>query len=75
MSDMKPPRCSRCGRGMERGLIMDRGHAGKPTTPSWVEGQPEPSFFRGLKTKGKEQHEVVTFRCPGCGYLESYAPA
>jgi len=60
---------------MERGLVMDRAQAGKPTTPNWLEGMPEPSFFLGLKTAGKERHEVITFRCSACGYLESYAPA
>ena len=40
-----------------------------------MEGAPEKSFWSGLKTSGREQHAVVTFRCDGCGYLESYAPA
>ncbi|HZM00080.1 MAG TPA: hypothetical protein VFD43_07510 [Planctomycetota bacterium] len=76
MADMNAPRCAKCGRGMERGLIIDRTepmiHASAST---WMEGAPEPSFWAGLKTKGKEQHPVISFRCPGCGYLESYAPA
>lgn len=76
MSEMNAPRCAKCGRSMERGLVLDRGHHHKASSPQWLEGQPERSFWLGgLKTKGKEQHEVITFRCTGCGYLESYAPA
>jgi hypothetical protein len=41
--------------------------------PEWAEGQPERSFWTGVKVKDKERHPVSTFRCPACGYLESYA--
>jgi hypothetical protein len=42
-------------------------------TPKWVEGAPEKSFWSGTKTSGKKQVQVSTYRCPACGYLESYA--
>jgi hypothetical protein len=32
MDAMNPPRCARCGRMMERGLIMDRAHG--PLAPA-----------------------------------------
>ena len=75
MSEMNSPRCAKCGRTMERGLILDQGHHQRLNTSTWMEGAPEKSFWSGLKTSGREQHAVVTFRCDGCGYLESYAPA
>jgi len=76
MDQMDPPRCTRCGRMMERGLIMDRARGPLETNAAtWIEGAPEFHFFGGLKTRGKERHAVITFRCQGCGYLESYAPA
>jgi len=73
MTELKP-RCARCGRTMERGVILDRADGGKPLTQDWIEGAPEKSWF-GLKTKGRERHSVITFRCGGCGHLDSYAPA
>lgn len=76
MAEMNPPRCAKCGRTMDLGLIIDRTNptvAAKPAT--WMEGAPEKSFWFGLKTSGRVQHAVITFRCGGCGYLESYAPA
>jgi hypothetical protein len=38
----------------------------------WVGGPPDVGIF-GLNLKGKDVVEIRTFRCPGCGYLESYA--
>ncbi len=58
---------------MEPGLLLDRGDHNSLNTPEWLEGEPEKSFWTGLKTKGKERLAVRTFRCPKCGYLESYA--
>jgi hypothetical protein len=31
------------------------------------------SYWTGTKIRGKEQLEIHTFRCPKCGFLESYA--
>jgi hypothetical protein len=39
----------------------------------WAEGLPEPSFWTGLKLKGKVQKKIMTWRCPQCGLLASYA--
>jgi hypothetical protein len=36
---------------------------------SWIAGLP----WEGLKTKKPKPLVVATFRCPKCGYLESYA--
>lgn len=58
---------------MEPGFLLDRGHANASQEQQWVQGDVERSFWTGIKTKGREQHAVRTFRCPRCGYLESYA--
>jgi hypothetical protein len=66
--------CERCGGRMEQGFLLDRGQSGSPqNTAEWVEGVPERSIWRGIKTKGREHYLVVTFRCEGCGRLDSYA--
>jgi hypothetical protein len=39
----------------------------------WHPGEPEPSFWVGLKMKKDLRIPVRTARCPNCGYLESYA--
>ena len=57
---------------MESGYILDEGY-GTRTVAKWVAGEPERSIWRGLKLRGKAPHDVVTYRCKGCGYLESYA--
>jgi hypothetical protein len=67
-----PPRCVRCGKEMELGFIP--GETSKVVTVTrWVAGQPEPSFWRHTKIKGKEQRAIISYRCLGCGLLESYA--
>ena len=66
--------CQHCRGRMEPGFVFDRGDGNSRATQNWVEGDPERSIWRGLKTKGREQHPVRTFRCKRCGYLESYAP-
>jgi hypothetical protein len=59
---------------MCEGYVLDRSHATKVVF-TWIEGQPEPSFWSGgLKTGERENLEIHTFRCSECGYLESYAP-
>ncbi len=66
------PTCPKCGRSMEEGFLADESHgAVKPSR--WVGGPPEKSFWQGTKTRGKPKFGVTTFRCSGCGYLESYA--
>jgi hypothetical protein len=64
--------CPKCRTRMEEGFIKDETY-GQVLASKWVEGAPEKSFWTGTKTRGKEQVEVRTYRCTGCGYLESYA--
>lgn len=59
---------------MEQGFLQDSTQHGI-TISRWIEGEPEKSFWSGLKTKGKRQFDVATYRCTRCGYLEAYARA
>jgi hypothetical protein len=69
---MKTPQCPKCSRAMEEGFVVDHTHGGY-AQGEWVEGPPRRSFWSGLNLSGKERYPVTTFRCTGCGYLESYA--
>lgn len=69
----RSPECPKCRITMESGLLLDKGHANSLIATEWLEGAAEKNFWTGLKTKGKERLPVQTFRCPRCGYLESYA--
>lgn len=41
---------------------------------TWQDGEPRKSFWTGVKKTKDDQHEIVTWRCGGCSYLESHAP-
>ena len=64
--------CIHCHALMELGFVADGTHAGF-AQETWCPGEPQPSFWVGLKLKKDQLLPVVTFRCPKCGYLESYA--
>jgi hypothetical protein len=59
---------------MEEGFIVDHTYGGA-APPEWTKGPIEKSFWVGVKIQGKERRPVKTYRCPGCGLLESYAGA
>jgi Domain of unknown function (DUF6487) len=68
------PTCPKCAKSMEPGFVIDKTYGEDYSSPpEWAEGAPEPSFWTGVKLKDKQRHPVSTFRCPSCGYLESYA--
>ena len=68
------PACPKCDAVMEPGFVLDQTY-GAMTQSAWIEGPPERSFWTGLKVKGRDRLPVTTFRCPECGFLESYAPS
>ncbi len=72
MNVIKPVECIRCHAEMAVGFVPDGTNAGF-AQQKWVPGEPEPSFWMGLKMEKDEVVPVVTLRCPNCGYLESYA--
>lgn len=68
--------CPKCGNAMEPGFVVDhtqRDNAEESAVPEWAEGTVQPSWIGHVKMSGKERHSIQTFRCAGCGYLESYA--
>ena len=65
--------CLRCKATMEMGFVVDHDHGGSMQEQEWVEGDVVKSFWVGIKTKGRQKRNVRTYRCPRCGYLESYA--
>jgi hypothetical protein len=59
---------------MEPGFMLDR-RRNYGRAALWVSGEPEPSFWFGVKTGGgRKRITVSAFRCPRCGRLEMYAP-
>ena len=72
MAIKEDPKCPKCRTEMELGFVLDQMY-GEGDQSTWIDGVPERSFWTGVKLKGRQQHPVTTFRCPSCGYLESYA--
>jgi hypothetical protein len=65
--------CTRCHVQMESGWVPDNTQRGL-LRENWCPGEPQPSFWTLLKVENKDKVvPVTTFRCPSCGYLESYA--
>jgi hypothetical protein len=61
---------------MDAGFIVDFTYGNDfSEQPSWVKGPAETSIWKGLKLGGKQRIPIVTFRCPECGQLKSFAPA
>ena len=66
--------CPKCGSRMEPGFMLERGGGPRDQQVRWVEGEPVARwFFSGVKLEGREALPVTTFRCDGCGFLESFA--
>jgi Domain of unknown function (DUF6487) len=67
-------RCAKCNTLMEEGFILDNAHSTRVQS-EWVQGAPEEGWwFMGLKLRGKLRLPITAYRCPKCGYLESYVP-
>jgi DNA-directed RNA polymerase subunit M/transcription elongation factor TFIIS len=65
--------CAKCGGEMSAGYVLNLGLPAAAGPSTWQEGDPEPSFWTGVKHFGKAKHPVTVYRCTACGYLESYA--
>jgi hypothetical protein len=58
---------------MELGFIRDMTYGGQLVS-QWAKGPPIKSFWQGTKIVPKDQLvSIGTYRCTGCGFLESYA--
>jgi hypothetical protein len=73
---MREPRnspCPKCNRTMERGFIADVAY-GYVLQSNWTAGDPvKRRFVGGVRWRAKGSRRIVTYRCTGCGFLESYA--
>lgn len=69
---MRDGQCSKCGRTMEKGFIVD-GRRNGAMQSRWTLGDAARGFFASFKIQRAASQPVVTFRCTGCGFLESYA--
>lgn len=68
------PKCPTCGVNLEVGFILDNMNGEGARMPAeWVEGKPLKSWWGGLKTSGRRNFPVSSFRCPKCGLLREYA--
>jgi len=65
-------KCPKCNGVMTTGYVIDRDHGGMRQEQIWVEGEPEPSFWSGLKTSNRDVFKVQAFRCANCNFLEFY---
>jgi predicted nucleic-acid-binding Zn-ribbon protein len=66
-------RCPKCSTTMEQGFILDRTH-GAVLAAEWVAGVPDRSIWTGIRNLRKRPlYQVMTHRCPKCGFVESYA--
>ena len=66
--------CPACRIPLEQGFVLQESQHGSKLL-SWIEGQPEPSFWTGLKTRGRRKHDLGAWRCPRCGWVIWFAPA
>ncbi len=68
------PQCVRCGVEMKAGFRADMAQ-GVLFQERWIPGPPEKSWWTKQVPLGqfKSALTVTSFRCPSCGYLESYA--
>ena len=69
---MTTPTCPKCNVLMEEGFIIDATYGGRLQS-EWAEGAPKRSIWTGIRVAKEDRHPVTTYRCPRCGYLESYA--
>jgi len=70
--NMKDVRCQECRSQMEVGFILDHTH-GRPKVTVWHPGEPERSFWRGLRVADDKLREINVYRCKKCGLLRAYA--
>jgi hypothetical protein len=64
--------CPKCHRAMEEGYVLDRVRPPAMGQAVWIPGAPVRSFWTGLKVDRATMKPITTYRCTGCGYLESY---
>ena len=73
--EMASPFCTKCAGEIEMqlGYIPDHAHYNAILQPEWTAGRLVPGYF-DIEKSGRS-YAIRTYRCPQCGYLESYAPS
>ncbi len=67
------PVCLKCSTTMLEGVTVT-GAQSAASISYWVEGQTHRWWLGILRLPKGKRYEIITFRCPACGYLESYSP-
>lgn len=70
------PRCRDCGVDLEPGFTPDLAH-GQTQLARWIPGSPRKSWLQGEVSRGQYARDAlptITYRCPKCFRLESFAP-
>lgn len=67
------PECPVCRIAMDAGHVLVSTQNGW-VNASWVEGEAEKTLFYGFKVKGKKKLDMISYRCPKCGWLVWFAP-
>ncbi len=62
--------CPKCKQQMQEGYLADEASVAR-----WYGGPPKRWLGMPLVRWAKTQLPITTYRCPSCGYLESYAKA
>ncbi len=60
--------CPKCGSRMVQGVTLD-GHGARA---SWIAGRMRRGWLGFPILPKGEMSTIVTYRCVGCGFLESY---
>ena len=60
--------CPKCNQPMQEGYLAD-----ETRLAHWYEGPPRRWLGMTLVRWAKKQLPITAYRCPSCGYLESYA--
>lgn len=68
----QPLTCLICETPMQPGFVLDRG-GNAHHVAEWIQGEPEKSFWLGLKTKGRQALPITALRCPTCGRVDLFA--
>lgn len=62
-------KCSKCQGEMEEGMLVDMQGTGIAGKQSWGTSLKWGGMLAGVNNS----HDVKTYKCKSCGYLESYA--
>jgi len=69
---MNTIQCVKCGTAMEPGYIPDR-NMGWYDPRKWFPGALRLTGLKGVAKNKSTPLHVISYRCSGCGYIESYA--